>query len=225
MEIWLDSVNLEFIQKVNKLGIMTGVTTNPTLLSKTKDPLKIIERILQIQPGPVTVQVTASHAEEMSLQGTRLQEISPNIIVKIPCTEEGLKAIKDLSENKVNTMGTAIFNTRQALLCALAGAKYVAPYLSHMQQEEPNVWSVLETMFHMTRNYKLNTKILVAAVQNLEQFDQCSAIGLPAITLKERLFSELIQDHERTLERIDVFLTDWQGANFSKTLFSELNFS
>ena len=219
MEIWLDTTNLQLISKARDLGILAGVTTNPTLLAKAKNPLHTIEQILHAQTGPVTVQVVSKDAHEMVKQGKFFHQVSHRIITKIPVTSEGLIAIKELSHHRIPTMATVIFHARQALLAALAGASYLAPYLGGMQQEEPNAWSELENMHKMIDRYQFKSKILVASLQNLEQVDVCATMGLHAVTLKDHVFNALIKDDIITKQREENFIQDWNEATFSKPLF------
>jgi len=213
MEIWLDSINLALIEKACHLGILRGVTTNPSLLSRAKNHAQTLEQILHLQPGPVTVQVTSRDSHTMIKQGKFLYEISDRIITKIPLTEEGLKAIKELSKHSIPTMATMIFHARQAFLAISAGAKFVAPYLGGMLQEEPNAWSELEDIYKFIQRYHFSAKILVASLQNLEQVDTCARMGLHAVTLKDHLFNALIQDDEMTLQREENFLLEWNDSN------------
>lgn len=213
MEIWLDTINLALIEKACQLGILRGVTTNPSLLGRSKNHAQTLEQILHLQPGPVTVQVTSRDSHTMIKQGKFLYEISDRIITKIPTTEEGLKAIKELNKSEIPTMATMIFHARQAFLAISAGAKFVAPYLGGMLQEEPNAWSELEDIYKFIQHYQFPAKILVASLQNLEQVDTCARMGLHAVTLKDPLFSALIQDDEMTLQREENFLLEWNESN------------
>lgn len=209
MQIWLDSINFDLISKAEKLGILYGVTTNPSLLSKTSEPLETIHTLLKIQKGPITVQVVAEKAQEMIHQAKQLHKLSPRIIVKIPITSEGLEAIHSLSKDNIKTMATVVFHPNQALLAALAGADYVAPYLSHMQKSDPDALSQLETMLKIFDHYGQKTKVLVASVRSQDQISLCLKMGVDAITLKDMVFMEMIQDHEMTLQKVEGFSKDW----------------
>lgn len=219
MEVWLDTINLQLIAKAQDLGILKGVTTNPSLLARSKNPLQTLEQILHTQSGPLTVQVVSKEAAAMVKQGKFFYQISNRIITKIPATEEGFKAIKELSRMHIPTMATVVFHARQALLAIAAGAQYVAPYLGGMLQEEPDAWNELENMAKIIDQYQFPSKILVASLQNLEQVDTCARMGLHGVTLKDHLFNALVRDDEMTLQREDSFIQEWNDASFTKSLF------
>jgi TalC/MipB family fructose-6-phosphate aldolase len=222
MQIWLDSINLELIRKAKKLGVLYGVTTNPSLLSRSPRPFETIQALLDAQEGPITVQVIAEEAPEMIHQGKQLHEISSRIIVKVPVTTEGLETIHALSKNNIRTMATVVFHPHQALLASLAGADYIAPYLSHMQKSDPDALSQLETMLKVVNHYGMKTKILVASLRTQDQISLCLKMGAHAITLKDAIFKEMVEDHEMTLQRVEIFTKDW-SAQQSPNLFANVS--
>jgi transaldolase len=129
MEIWLDTAELDLVQTAKEMGILHGVTTNPSIIAKSKMGMEdLLEKLLQMQPGPVTAQVTAEEAPEMVKQGSSLRQFSNRIIVKVPVTTEGVKAIYGLKLLQIPVMATAVFDSNQVLLAAKAGAAYNAPY-------------------------------------------------------------------------------------------------
>lgn len=209
MQIWLDSINTDLIQKAKKLGVLYGVTTNPSILAKAPNPIDTLKTLLEIQDGPITVQVVGQNPNVMIRQGLKLHEISPRIIVKVPVTNDGLETIHHLSSLQIKTMATVVFHSHQALLACSAGADYIAPYLSHMQKADPNGIGQLQTMKKMIDYYPLKTQILVASIQNLDQISLCLDMGINAVTLKDQIFIELIQDHELTTQRVELFSKDW----------------
>ncbi len=209
MEIWLDSINLDLVTQVKCLGILYGVTTNPSILAES-DPIELtIASLLDLQEGPITYQVTSTNAKEMIQQGLGFVKISPRIIVKVPVTQEGLKAIHSLSRNGVATMATVIYDYRQYLLAAKAGAQYAAPYYSSILKSGGNADAEIERMCKLKGRYGLQTKILAASLQNLQQLETCLDLGVDAATLKEGLFRQLIANNPLTLERIDTFNQAW----------------
>ena len=211
MELWLDTVNLNVIKIANELGILKGVTTNPSLLAACQDVEATLISLLEIQDGPITCQVTVSDAEGMTQQGLAYEKISERIIVKVPVTQEGLKAIHSLAEREIDTMATVIFDYRQYLLAAKAGASYAAPYFSSIQGAGKNAEGEFERMCNFKQRYGLNTKILAASLQDLQQLETCLKFGVDAVTLKDDLFLKFIEDNPLTLQRVTKFQEAWHS--------------
>lgn len=212
MEIWLDTCDSRVISHANRLGIIHGVTTNPSLLAGAKeDHDKVIHRLLDVQDGPLAVQVTAMEADEMIRQALALQAISDRIIVKIPVIQEGLTAMKTLVEEGIAIMATAVFQPNQALLAALAGADYVAPYLSRMFDEGIDAYASLDTMASIYKNYQFKTKILAAALRTTDQITTCAAAGVAAVTLKSMLYSQFVANEQATLNSLRAFAEEWEA--------------
>ena len=215
MEIWLDSCSREAVRAACKYNFIYGITTNPSLLSRTKeDPRALICDLLELQNGPVAVQVISLDCEEMVLQALALNALSSRIIVKIPVTQQGLAAMKALAQEHVPVMATAVFQPNQALLAALAGADYVAPYLGRMLDAGIEAHTALQSMQTIYQQYGFKTKILAAAIKTPEQITACAEIGIPAITLKSTLFEQFLCDDPCTLDSLQTFAEDWQ-ANYS----------
>ena len=219
MEIWLDSSNVQLIKKAYKMGILYGVTTNPSLISQTHRKLEdVIQDILDAQPGPTTVQVTAEEASQMIRQGEKLHAFSPRIIVKVPVTVHGLETISYLSKKGVKTMATVVFDPNQVLVAALAGADYVAPYISAIEREGEDAQEILGTMMHIISYYKLKTKVLAASIKDAAQIKNFARMGLHAITLKDDVFNKFVDTHELTIERMEQFAVDWKKAQSTHLL-------
>lgn len=217
MEIWLDTCDSEIITTASRLGIIYGVTTNPSLLAAARDDHdRVIQRLLDVQDGPLAVQVTAYNADEMIKQALSLHRMSDRIVVKIPLIQEGLVAIKALVEEKVPVMATAVFYPTQALLAALAGADYVAPYVSRMFDEGIDAYASLETMVAIYKAYNFKTKILAAALRTADQITTCAALGIPAVTLKNKLYSEFVANDKATLNSLRAFDEEWDACPHQK---------
>lgn len=213
MKIWLDSTNLEMIKKVAEFGFLYGVTTNPSILAASEKSVEhTLREILDNQDGPVTVQVVAQDVPGMIQQGKDFYDFSDRIIVKIPVTQEGLEAIRALTLLEIPTMATVIFHPLQGLLAALAGAQYAAPYLSQIEKNGKDPWEVLRSMIAMFSHYKLETQILAASINTLEQITKCAEMGIPHITLKESVFSQLIETNPMTKERVNHFASTWEQS-------------
>ncbi|MFC2049262.1 transaldolase family protein [Chlamydiota bacterium] len=214
MDIWLDTIDLGAIKRAASMGLLDGVTTNPTLLSEAKEPAEeVLENLLNHFSGPLAVQVTLRSADEMVEQGKDLRDFSSRIIVKIPVTEEGLVAIQRLSNGDIPVMATAILNPMQALLAAKAGALYLAPYFSYLGE---NALTVCQTMQRM----QLSAKLLIASLKSPEHVIQCAASGFDAITIKGPLFQTCITPPSETLEHLKRFEAAWQAAPPSQLLTS-----
>lgn len=206
MDIWLDTANIRMIQKGIKVGIVSGVTTNPAIIAQAKRPFDdLLEDLMHYQEGPVAIQVTASETSEMVQQGQNLYSFSNRIIVKVPITKNGLEALHLLSRQGIQTMATVIFHPHQALMAALAGANYVAPYLSRMEKAGEDPWTALKTMMQMFQNYRLKTKILGASISSIEQVVKCATTGIYGITIKDAVFEELIADQPLTMQAMQAF--------------------
>jgi len=213
MEIWLDTSDLDLIEKAKSLGILHGVTTNPSIAAKSGLSLEdLLSKILAIQPGPVTAQVTAEDAAEMVRQGEALRKFSDRIIVKVPVTAEGLKAIARFNESHIPTMATAVFNLNQVLLAASAKAQYIAPYFSHICEEEREGIEVMQSMLRLLNRYQFSSKIIAASLRTPEQIRECCEMGAHAVTLNGKVFHEFIEDHPQTVKSVDRFNHDWKEA-------------
>lgn len=213
MEVWLDAVSHEAMDAGCRQGILFGITTNPSILSRSEMPLEeVIGLLLSAQPGPVAVQVTTDTAADMIRQGKLLFEHSPRIVVKVPVTRTGLEAIHVLTKAKIPTMATAIFHAKQMLAASLAGAAYVAPYVGAIGESGKDPIVVLQDMLAIKRNYSFDVKILGAALRTPEQLTQCAAIGLQAVTLSKALFNDLTGDAPETMQRLQRFKADWEQA-------------
>lgn len=222
MEIWMDSCNSKAIEAACQYGIIYGVTTNPTLLAKVDCDLeKAINKLLDVQDGPVAVQVVAEEAEAIVHQALQLHSFSDRIVVKIPVTQQGLIAMKRLADHQLSVMATAVFQPNQALLAALAGADYLAPYVGRMYSAGIDALEALQTMKTMFERYHLKTKLIAAALQSAEQISSCAAMGIPAVTLKDSLFNQLMADDPNTIESLEGFASDWlKFKHKSSTLLS-----
>lgn len=211
MEIWLDTCDSQTIKAANQFGIVYGITTNPSLLADAQqDPEQVINNLLDLQDGPIAVQVTPSNSEEMIARAKALHAFSDRIIVKVPVTQQGLIAIKALAAEEIPTMATAVFQPTQALLSALAGADYIAPYYGRMFDAGIDAQAALQSMVAIYRQYGFKTKILAAAIRTTDQIITCAEIGVAAVTLKSSIFSRLLADDNDTLESLRVFSEDWE---------------
>jgi transaldolase len=219
MEIWLDTANLDLIASATKMGILHGVTTNPSIVSKSGLVLEeLLEKILAEQKGPVTAQVTATSVEQMMTQARALHAFSPRILVKIPVTADGLKAIHGLNQEQIPTMATAVFDLNQTLLAARAGASYIAPYFSRICEDDMDGIEVVKAMLRLLHRYNFPSKLIAASLGSSEQVRECAEMGAHAVTLNEKVFHDFLENHPSTMESIERFTKDWKGAKKGKKL-------
>jgi len=210
MEIWLDTCDQETIETAQRLGILYGITTNPALLAQAKeDHDKVITRLLEAQEGPIAVQVTAWNAEDMIRQAVALRSLSDRIIVKIPVVQEGLAAMNDLVQKQIPVMATAVFDPNQALLAAIAGADYVAPYFGRMLDAGLEAHAALEAMAAIYQKNQFKTKLLAAALRTTDHITSCALLGIHAVTIKSKLFGEFIANNPSTLHSLREFAEEW----------------
>lgn len=212
MEIWLDTVDSPLIKIAKEWGVLFGITTNPSIVADAQRPLKaLIEELLTLQEGPVAVQVMANIKEDMVKQAFQFHQMSPRIIVKIPATSEGLKALVELAANGISTMATTIVEPLQGLFAAKAGATYLAPYLSYMGDEG------IDNLKHLQKaltHYQLPTKLLVASLRTKKHILECALAGFAAVTIKSNLFQESFQTPRTSLECLEKFEKRWGEITF-----------
>lgn len=227
MQIWLDTCDREFILTASRLGLVYGVTTNPSILAGMQEnPDKIIAGLLEIQAGPVAVQVTVSHSDEMIKQALALHSFSDRIVVKIPVIQEGLIAMKELVQKGVSIMATAIFQPNQAILAAIVGVDYIAPYVCRMFDEGFDAYASLQLMVSIYKSHHFKTKILAAALRTADQITACASMGISAATLKEPLFSQFVANDPSTLKALRLFSDEWQACDLrEKSIFFQLESS
>ncbi|MDQ1352053.1 MAG: transaldolase, partial [Acidobacteriota bacterium] len=202
--------NIEEIKKGVAYGVIDGVTTNPSLLAKeNKGFIPLIEEILSIVPGPVSVEVTATEADEMVKQAKEYAKISENVVIKVPINLEGLKVVKTLADLDIKTNVTLIFSTSQALLAAKAGATYVSPFVGRIDDISGNGMALVEDIIQVYDNYMFDTEVIVASVRHPLHFVQAAMIGAHIATIPFSTLAKLL-DHPLTDIGINRFLEDWK---------------
>lgn len=213
MELWLDTIDFDLISKSVKQLNVTGITTNPSILANgSLSARSTIQKLLDIQPGRVAVQVTANEYLAMIEQAQKLADIDTRIIIKIPVTDNGLLAINALSRYGIQTMATAIYEANQVLLSAMAGANYAAPYLGRIPG---NSFLVLKDMLDVMALHKYPLKIIVAAIKSKAQIMQSAKLGAHAITIPGNVFHEFIGNLTETIQSINQFDQDWGSSGKS----------
>lgn len=210
VQIFLDTANLDAIRKYNDMGILDGVTTNPTLLAKeNSDPIEIMKEIIRIVKGPVSLEVVSTDIDGMLEEAHRLARFGTNAVIKIPMTPDGLKAIKRLSSEGIKTNCTLVFSPNQAILAAKAGATYVSPFIGRLDDAGHDGMQVIRDTVQIFRNYNFSTKVLVASVRHPVHVVEAAKIGADVITMPPDVLEKMIK-HPLTDKGLSIFLADWE---------------
>lgn len=210
MKFFIDTANVEEIQEASEYGLLDGVTTNPTLLSKESgDPEQILREITKIVEGPVSAEVTALDATGMIEEGLLLRKIAENIVVKVPMTLEGMKAIQEFSRQGVPTNCTLIFSAVQALMAAKAGATYASPFVGRLDDISSDGMELIDQIVTIYGNYGYQTEVLVASVRHPMHVVQAGLIGADVVTLPAKVLQQLAA-HPLTDSGLERFLADWE---------------
>ena len=210
MKIFLDTANLEVIKKYNEMGLLDGITTNPSLLSKEGgDPQKTMEEISRIIKGDVSLEVVAVNYEGMMEQGRRLRKYGDNVVVKVPMTAEGLKACKALTAEGIPVNVTLIFSPNQAILAAKAGAKYASPFIGRLDDVGKDGMNLIREIKQIYPNYDFKTQILVASIRHPMHVVDAAKIGAEVVTLPPAVLEKMLK-HQLTDIGLKNFLADWE---------------
>jgi transaldolase len=212
MKFFIDTANLEEIKEINSMGILAGVTTNPSLVAKEKG-VSFHDRLREIAQevsGSVSAEVIATKAEEMIEEGKELAAIAPNITVKVPMTPDGLKAVKAFSELGIKTNVTLIFNANQALLAARAGATYVSPFLGRLDDIGQDGLNLIDTIASIFIQHNIKTEIIAASVRHPIHVTEAALRGAHIATIPYKVFLQLMK-HPLTDKGIEQFLNDWNN--------------
>lgn len=225
MKLFLDSANIEEIKIVNELGILGGVTTNPTLLARQlvnkevqdifSETKYILKEICDVSKVPVLAEPVSSKYKEIVEESMELSKISPQIVAKIPLTEEGLKAVRILKERNIKTAFTLIFSLKQALIAAMAEVDYICPFVGRLDDVGEKGIDIVRDIIRVYKDYNVKTKVIVASVRNVDHILQSALYGADAITIPYRLVTELLE-HPLTQKGIERFLEDWNKISKNK---------
>ncbi len=210
MKFFIDTANVEQIREAAKLGLLDGVTTNPTLLSREKGSFRdILKEICSIVPGPVSAEVVALDADGMFNEGKELVKIADNIIIKVPCTMEGIKAIGRFGAEGIQTNATLCFSANQGLLVAKAGATYVSPFVGRLDDVGQPGMDLVADLVDIYTNYSFATQIIVASIRSVQHVYESALLGADVATIPFKVISQLIR-HPLTDSGIESFLADWE---------------
>lgn len=210
MKFFIDTANVDEIRKACELGVIDGVTTNPSLIAKEKrQPAEIFKDICSIVDGPISAEVIGLKSDEMIKEARELAKMHQNIVVKIPMTEDGLRAVKTLSSEGIKTNVTLIFSPNQALLAAKAGAAYVSPFVGRLDDISQVGMDIISDIRMIFDNYMFDTEIIVASIRNPIHVLDAAKMGADIATIPYSVISQLAK-HPLTDIGIEKFLKDWE---------------
>ncbi|OQX91601.1 MAG: fructose-6-phosphate aldolase [candidate division Zixibacteria bacterium 4484_95] len=210
MKVFIDTANIDEIKRAAELGLLDGVTTNPTLLSREKGNFRDnLKSICEIVDGPVSAEVTALDADNMVLQAEDLSRIHKNIVIKIPSTRDGLIATKQLKGKGIRVNMTLCFSPLQALLAAKAGATFISPFVGRLDDVSHVGMEVVEQIIQIYENYGYETEVLVASVRNPLHVVEAALMGADIVTMPFKVIEQIVK-HPLTDVGIKKFLADWE---------------
>ena len=210
MKFFIDTANVDEIKKALALGMVDGVTTNPSLVSKESRPfLEILKEICSLVEGPVSAEVVSLEAEGMVQEARELAKIADNIVIKIPMLEEGLKAVKILTAEGIKTNVTLVCSANQALLAAKAGATFVSPFVGRLDDIGQNGMDLIADIMTVYRNYGFTTEVIVASVRHPMHVLEAARLGADIATIPYKVIAQLAK-HPLTDRGIQQFLADWE---------------
>lgn len=212
MKIFIDTANLDQIKEINSWGILDGVTTNPTLVAKEGCDFETrVRDICQVVDGPISAEAVSMEAEGMIKEARQLSKIHKNIIVKIPMTSEGLKAVKVLSKEGIKTNVTLVFSPNQALLAAKAGATYVSPFVGRLDDISHDGMALVRDIVTIFRNYGFKTQVIAASMRHPVHVTEAALAGAHVATIPYDVLKKMLK-HNLTDEGIQKFLKDWENV-------------
>ena len=213
MKFFIDTANINEIKEAAALGILDGVTTNPSLVSKEgKDFRKLLDEILAIVDGPVSAEVIATDYDGIMKEAVEYSKIHKNIVVKVPLIKEGLKAVKSLSDQGIKTNVTLCFSPSQALLAAKAGATYISPFVGRLDDISIPGMDLISQIVQIYRNYDYHTQVLVASIRHPLHLVDAAMIGADVCTMPFNVIDKLF-NHPLTDLGLEKFLKDWNKLN------------
>jgi len=215
MKFFIDTASLEEIERAQEMGVLDGVTTNPSLVAKitggsqiTYDQFKAhIKKICEIVDGPVSAEVTTLKAEEMIVEGEELASIDGNVVIKVPITQEGIRAIKHFSSQGIKTNATLAFSSSQALLAAKAGATYVSPFVGRLDDISHDGMGLIEQIVQIYQNYNIASEIIVASIRHPIHVTEAAMLGADIATIPYSVIKQLVK-HPLTDIGLERFMKD-----------------
>jgi len=210
MKFFLDTANIEEIRDAASTGVLDGVTTNPTLISKEGNTFEDqLLKVCSLVNGPVSAETVSRDAAGMVDEGRHLSKLHPNIVVKCPMTKEGLKATKTLTEERIRVNVTLVFSAPQAIMAAKAGAYFVSPFVGRLDDIGENGMDLIRDIVTIFNNYEFKTQVLVASIRNPLHVVQAGLYGADICTMPAKVFDQLLK-HPLTDKGVEQFLKDWE---------------
>ncbi len=210
MKFFIDTANIEEIKEGLKLGMVDGVTTNPSLIAKEKKSFEIVvKEILKNVAGPVSLEVVSMEAKAMFEEGKKLAQWGKNVVIKVPLCTEGLKATKMFAEAGIDVNETLIFSPLQALMAAKAGARYVSPFVGRLDDIAHDGMEIIEQILEIFDNYEYETEVIVASIRHPRHVLDAAMMGADIATIPFKVINQLAQ-HPLTDRGIEMFLEDWK---------------
>lgn len=220
MEFFIDTADIEAIKEANELGFISGVTTNPSLVAKEgKDFHSVIQEIAGIVDGPVSAEVLSDKADDMIEEGRILAALAPRVVVKIPMTPEGMKAVKGLKKLGIRTNVTLVFSANQALLAARAGASYVSPFVGRIDDIGWDGVELISTISKIFKLHEIETKIIAASIRKPRHIVECALAGANIATVPYQVLLDAMK-HPLTEQGIRKFKDDWKKSEYVKRALS-----
>lgn len=212
MKLFIDTANIEEIKEANELGVICGVTTNPSLIAKEgRDFKQVVTEITSIVDGPISAEVIGLEHDKMVEEALELVKIHKNIVIKLPMTTEGLKATKILSSKDIKTNVTLIFSSAQALLAARAGATYVSPFLGRLDDIGMNGMKLIEEIVDIFSQHTIKTEIIAASIRSSVHVIEAARLGADIATVPYKVILQMTK-HPLTDAGIEKFLKDWESV-------------
>ena len=212
MKIFMDTANVEEISRFVDWGVVYGVTTNPSLIAKTgRTQAEVIPEIAKLVEGPVSAEVISTECAGMVEEARKLVQIAENIVIKIPCIPEGLKAVKILSAEGIKTNVTLVFSMSQALMAARAGATYVSPFIGRLDDIGEDGVLLVKNIVEALKLYGIETEVIAASIRNLAHVDAVMLTGCQIATIPTKVLEQMIK-HDLTDKGLAAFLADYQNS-------------
>jgi transaldolase len=212
MKLFIDTADVEEIRQAAAMGLLDGVTTNPSLIAKTGRPFEeVIREICSIVPGPVSAECVSTEADALIKEGQQIAKIAENVVVKAPLTVDGLKATKALASDGIKVNVTLCFHPVQALLAAKAGATYVSPFVGRLDDISTDGMGLIADIVTIFNNYDFNTEVLVASVRHPVHVLEAARLGADVSTIPYKVIAQLAQ-HPLTEIGLEKFLADWRKS-------------
>ncbi len=210
MKFFVDTANVDAIKEINELGLADGVTTNPTIISREgRDFETVVKEICSIVDGPVSAEVTGTTSEEMIKEARKIATWAKNIVIKIPMTMEGMRAVNVLSKEGIKTNVTLVFSVSQGLMAIKAGATFISPFVGRLEDIGSDPFALIADLRDIIDFYGFDTQIIAASIRNKTHVEKVAKVGAHIATIPEGIF-EKMSEHPLTTKGIETFTKDWE---------------